>query len=96
MVKCVCVECKSGYKSCSEKVRFFIVLKDKKIIKSWQISILRDDRKLKPGNAICEKHFKPKDILQARTPYAPDGVTVMGRVSDEIYCLLLLLVYSEI
>ena len=26
----VCVECKSGHKSCSEKFRFFIVPKDKK------------------------------------------------------------------
>ena len=65
MVKCVCVECKSGYKSCSEKVRFFIVPKDKKIIKSWQIAILRADRKLEPGDAICEKHLKPEDILRA-------------------------------
>ena len=81
MVKCVCIECKSGYKTCSEEVRFFILPKDKKIIKSWQIAILRDDRKLKPGDAICEKHFKPEDILRERITYALDGVTVMGRVS---------------
>ena len=68
MVKCVCVEFKSGYKSCSEKVRFFIVPKDKKIIKPWQIAILQDDRKLTPGDAICGKHFKTEDILR------PDGV----------------------
>ena len=58
MVKCICVECKSKYKSCYEKVRFFIVPKDKKRIKSWQIAILRDDRQLKPADAICEQHFK--------------------------------------
>ena len=51
------------------------------MIKSWQIAILRNDRKLEPGEAVCEKHFKPEDILRERLTYAPDGVTVMGRVS---------------
>ena len=37
--------------------------------------------KLKAGHAICEKHFKPEDILQERLTYAPDGVKVLGRVS---------------
>ena len=64
MVMCVCVECKFGYKSCSEIFRFFIVPKDKKIIKSWQIAILRHDRKLESGDTICKKHFKPEDILR--------------------------------
>ena len=80
-MKCVCVKCKSGYKSCSEKVSFFIVPKNKKIIKSWQIAILRDDRKFNRGDAICEKHFKPEDILRERIPYASDGITVMRRPS---------------
>ena len=78
MVKCVCFGCKSGYKSCSDKVRFFIVPKDENTIKLWKIAILRDDIKLKAGHAICEKHFKPEDILQENIP---DGVTVLGRVS---------------
>ena len=37
--------------------------------------------KLKPGDAIYEKHFQPKDIVRERIPYASDGVTVTGRVS---------------
>ena len=66
MVKCVCFGCKSGYKFCSDKVRFFIVPKDENTIKLWQIAIFRDDMELKAGHAICEKHFKPEDILQER------------------------------
>ena len=81
MVKCVFFGCKSGYKSYSDKVPFFIVPKDENTIKLWQIAILRDDMELKAGHAICEKHFKPEDILQNRLTYAPGGVTVLGRVS---------------
>ena len=57
MVKCVYFGCKSGYKSCSDKVRFFIVPKDENTIKLWQISILRDDMKLKEGHAIWKIHI---------------------------------------
>ena len=81
MVKCVFFGCKSGYKSCSDKVHFFIVPKDKNTIKLRQIAILRDDMKLKAGHAICEKHFKPEDILQKRLTYAPGRVKVLGRAS---------------
>ena len=81
MVKCVYFGCKSGYKSCSDTVRFFIVPKDENTIKLRQIAILRDDMKLKAGHAIREKHFKLEDILQERLTYAPDGVKVLGRVS---------------
>ena len=81
MVKCIYFGCKPGYKSCSDKVRFFIVPKDENTIKLRQIAILRDDMNLKAGHEICEKHFKPEDILQERLTYAPDGVTVLGRVS---------------
>ena len=63
MVKCVCFGCKSGYKSCSDKDRFFIVPKDENTIKLWQIAILRDYIKLKVGDAIFEVLFKPEDIL---------------------------------
>ena len=80
MVKCVCFGCKSGYKSCSDKVSFFIVPKGENAIKLRQIAILRDDMKLKSGHAICEKHFKPEDILQERLTYAPYGVKVLGRI----------------
>ena len=76
MVKCVCFGCKSGYKSCSDKVRFSIVSKDENTIKLWQIAILRDDIKLKAGRAISEKHFKPEDIPEERLTHSPDGVTL--------------------
>ena len=81
MVKCVCFGCKSGYKSCSDKVHFSIVPKDENTIKLRQIAILRDNMKYKVGHAICEKHFKPEDIFQERLTYAPDGVKVLGRAS---------------
>ena len=77
MVKCVFFGCKSRYKSCSDKVHFFIVPKDENTIKLRQIAILRDDMKLKAGHAICEKHFKPEHILQKRLTYAPGGVKVL-------------------
>ena len=66
MVKCVCFGSKSGYKSCCDKVRFFIVPKDEYTIKLRQIAIFQNDMELKAGHAICEKHFKPEDILQER------------------------------
>ena len=81
MVKCVYFGCKFGYKSCFDKVRFFIGPKDENVIKVRQNAILRDDMKLKEGHAICEKHFEPEDIPQERLTYAPDGVKVLGRVS---------------
>ena len=76
MVKRVCFGCKSGYKSCSDKVRFFIVPKDENTIILRQIAILRYDMKLKAGHAICEKHFKPEDIFQETLTHAPYGVKV--------------------
>ena len=39
--------------------------------------------KLKVGHAICEKHFKPEDILQERLTYASDGVDILGRHKEE-------------
>ena len=92
MVKCVYFWCKSGYKSCSNKVRFFIVSKDENTIKLWQIAILRDDMKLKADHAICEKHFEPEDILQERLTYAPDGVNVLGRVSTSNILFIFLII----
>ena len=46
---------------------------------------------LKAGHAICEKHFKPEDIFQERLTYAPDGVTVLGRVSTSNILFILLI-----
>ena len=77
--------------SCSDKVRFFIIPKDENTIKLRQIAILWKDQKLKAGHAICEKHFEPKDILQERLTYAPDGVKVLGRVSTSIILFIFLI-----
>ena len=81
MRKCVAVGCKTCYTSCSEKVHCFVVPRDKNIIRLWQIAIFRDDIKLKPGDVICEKHSKSENIIYEKITYAPDGVTVLGRVS---------------
>ena len=70
MVKCINFGCNSRYKSCSDKVRFFIVPEDENTIKLWQIAILQDDMILKTDHASCEKHFEPEDILQERLTYA--------------------------
>lgn len=84
MVKCVAFGCKSGYKSQSEKFHLFLAPKDKKLLKQWQIGILRDDFKIKPGHGVCEKHFNEEDIIRERCIYAADGITVLGRVSTYI------------
>ena len=81
MRKCVAVGCKTGYKTCSEKVHCFVIPNDKNIIRLWQIAIFRDDIKLKPGDAICEKYFDPQDIIREKITCAPDGVTILGKVS---------------
>ena len=59
----------------------FVVPRDENIIRLWQIAIIRDDIKLKPGDAICEKNFKSQDIIYEKLTYVPDGVTILGRVS---------------
>ena len=56
MRKCVTVSCKTGFKLCFGKLDFFIVLNDKNIIRLWKITIFHDDIKLKPVDAIYEKH----------------------------------------
>lgn len=84
MVKCVAFGCKSGYKSqqkSGEKNHFFMAPNDQTLLKQWQIGIFRDDFIIKPGHAVCEKHFKQEDIVRKRFLYAPDGVTVVGIVS---------------
>ncbi|XP_043471982.1 THAP domain-containing protein 1 B-like [Leptopilina heterotoma] len=84
--KCVAFGCKSGYDSNreidkKENISMFRVPNKQKIIKQWQIAILRDDIKLKAGHHVCSKHFKDDDIIRekvfkdrdgnivARTPY---------------------------
>ena len=68
-----------------------MVPKDKNTKRLWQIAIFRDDIKLKLGDAICEKHFNPEDMMYKKITYAPDGVTVSGRVSR----LFFLFIYSH-
>ena len=61
MVKCVCVVCKSGYKSCSDKVHFFIVPKDaganlhKGNIGNWPGQRLKEGGK---NEGLCAFFFK--------------------------------------
>ena len=79
--KYVCFGCKSGYKSNREqvklyKIQFFIVANDPNVIKEWQIAILRDDIKLKPGDVVCSLHFNSEDIIREKTFTGPDGSVV--------------------
>ena len=81
MVKCICFGCKSGYKSNREqdklnKIQFFKVPNDPNVIKEWQIAILRDDIKLKPGDVVCTLHFYSEDIIRVKNFTGPDGNVV--------------------
>ena len=80
-MKCVCFGCKSGYKSNREqdklnKIQFFKVPNDPNVIKKWQIAILRDDIKLKPGDVVCSLHLSSEDIIREKTFTGPDGSVV--------------------
>ena len=81
MTKCVCFGCKSGYKSNRKqdkfnKIQFFKAPNDPNDIKEWQIAILRDNIKLKPGDVVCSLHFNSEDIIQEKTFTAPNGSVV--------------------
>ena len=73
--------CKSGYKSNSEQdklniIQLFKVSNDPNVIKEWQIAILRDDSKIKPGDVSCSLHFNSEDIIRVKTFTGPNGSVV--------------------
>ena len=58
------------------KIAFFKIPNDPNVIKEWQIAILRDDIKLKPGDVVCSLHFNSKDIIRENTFTGRDGSVV--------------------
>ena len=54
--------------------------KDPNVIKEWQIAILRNDIKLKPGDVVCSLHFNSEDIIREKIFTGPDE-TVVATVS---------------
>lgn len=92
MVKCLIYGCKAGYessrKASQEKVRFYHVPKDSKLIKLWQIAIFRDDIKVKAGHAVCQKHFKESDFIYEKLILGPNG-NVIGQVRAFVFSFII-------
>lgn len=57
--KCFVPNCSSGYCSCKEKASLFKAPTDPDRLALWDSAIPRSDRKLQPGDCVCEKHFSP-------------------------------------
>lgn len=72
-MKCIAVGCTSGYKSNSEKVRFFRVHKNNDKAKEWQKASQRSDIILNSSHCFCEKHFTENDIVWKKIFYDKDG-----------------------
>lgn len=71
MVHCVASEsCKSNSKNNSqnpnERIHFFSVPKDDELRLKWQEAINRPNFVLKPGQRVCQKHFRPEEILKVK------------------------------
>jgi hypothetical protein len=60
--KCFVPGCKSGYKTCTEKVSFFQPPSDPLLLSQWQRAIPRADLVLTRKDRVCEKHFTPELI----------------------------------
>ena len=56
---------------------------DPNVIKEWQIYILRDDIKLKPGDVVCSLHLNSEDIIREKSFTGPNG-SVVATVRLEI------------
>lgn len=79
-MRCIVIECTSGYESNNEKVHFFRVPKDEKMRNMWQAAIRRRDFIIKPTQAVCEKHFLNTDIVWNREISDKEG-NILGMVS---------------
>ncbi|XP_063243012.1 uncharacterized protein LOC134542569 isoform X2 [Bacillus rossius redtenbacheri] len=62
---CIVPFCNEGYGSKPSRYSFFCVPKDPVKRKKWQAAIPRK-LELKPGQAVCEKHFAPEDIVRKK------------------------------
>ncbi|XP_042145145.1 uncharacterized protein LOC121835224 [Ixodes scapularis] len=56
--KCFAPRCKTGYKSCSQKLSLFCAPKDEERLKVWRNAIPRKDRVLQSSDSLCERHFE--------------------------------------
>ena len=65
--KCFVPGCKSGYKTCSDKVSFFQPPSDPVLLSQWQRAIPRGDLVLTRKDRVCEKHFSPELIERKYT-----------------------------
>ncbi|XP_063929970.1 uncharacterized protein LOC135142222 [Zophobas morio] len=60
--KCVVPKCKSGLKSCLEKVSLFSIPKNK--LEIWQKALPTKGRQLTYRDCVCMKHFRESDIIR--------------------------------
>ncbi|KAH7966186.1 hypothetical protein HPB49_014222 [Dermacentor silvarum] len=72
---CFVPGCKSGYKSCKEKLSLFGAPKEEQIFQQWQRNIPRADRPLERNAAVCELHFD-KQFVSRHFEHTIDEKTV--------------------
>jgi len=60
-MKCIVVDCTSGYSSYHEKVAQFCVPKDTELRGKWARAIPRKDFTITEKHYVCVKHFKEEE-----------------------------------
>ncbi|KAH8018263.1 hypothetical protein HPB51_000874 [Rhipicephalus microplus] len=75
--KCFAPRCKTGYKSCTEKLSLFSAPREEERLRVWRNAILRKDRILQSTDHLCERHFEPH--LVSKTWEAVYNGTVLCR-----------------
>ena len=73
--KCFVPGCKSGYKSCCDKVSFFQPPSDPLLLSQWQRAIPRADLVLTRKDRVCEKHFS-SELVERKYVLNVGGQTV--------------------
>lgn len=74
---CVAPGCKQGYGSNPSNRSFFFVPKDPVRRAKWQAALPpRPNFELKYGQALCEKHFAPDDIIRKRVFKDRNGTVI--------------------
>lgn len=77
MGKCFAPFCKTGYKSCAEKLSLFKPPNDDARLEAWR-AMPRKDRALQRTDRVCEKHFAPHFILKAWSSEIDGHVLMSG------------------
>ena len=85
MPTCSVPGCTSGYKTNPEKRHFFTIPKDATSLELWKRAIKREN--VKSGYAVCQNHFRVKEILWQRLLLGADG-SVLGVVSYDYHQIL--------